>query len=73
MSEQPENLMLVFLRRIDEKLDRVIEDVRDLKIRVTNVEEGLAGVHRRLDRTDARLDRIERRLDLADQPHQGMT
>ena len=47
-------------------------DIRDLKLRVTNVEEGLAGVHRRLDRTDARLDRIERRLDLADLPHQGM-
>jgi DNA repair ATPase RecN len=69
MSDQPDNIMLVYLRRIDEKLDRVIDDVNDLKVRVTNVEEGLAGVHRRLDRGDARLDRIERRLDLVDQSH----
>ena len=57
------------LRRIDEKVDRVIEDVRDLKVRITNLEEGQAGIHRRLDRVEARLDRIERRLDLVEPPH----
>ena len=62
-------MVLVYLRRIDEKVDRVIEDVRDLKVRITNLEEGQAGIHRRLDRVEARLDRIERRLDLVEPPH----
>lgn len=68
MSE-PDNLVLVYLRRIDEKVDRVIDDVRDLKLRVTNLEEGQAGIHRRLDRVELRLERIERRLDLVETPH----
>ena len=66
---EPESLVLVYLRRIDEKVDRLIDDVHDLKVRVTNVEEGLAGINRRLDRLETRMDRVERRLDLADHPH----
>ncbi|MGH6846411.1 MAG: hypothetical protein ACREC0_02910 [Methylocella sp.] len=69
MMPEPDNLVLVYLRRIDEKVDRVIDDVRDLKVRITNLEEGQAGIHRRLDRIEARLDRIERRLDLVEPPH----
>ncbi len=71
MADGPDNVVLVYLRRIDEKLDRVVEDVRDLKLRMTNLEEGQAGVHRRLDRIEIRLDRIERRLDLVEPPHEG--
>lgn len=66
MTDAPESLILRYLRQIDQKVDRVIEDVHDLKVRMTAVEENLAGVHRRIDRVEARLDRIERRLDLAD-------
>ena len=66
---EPDNVVLVYLRRIDEKVDRVIDDVRDIKLRVTNLEEGQAGIQRRLDRVEARLDRIERRLDLVELPH----
>jgi hypothetical protein len=69
MADEPDNIVLIYLRRIDEKLDRVVDDVRDLKVGVTGLEEGLAGVNRRLDRADARLDRIERRLDLVELPH----
>jgi archaellum component FlaC len=49
---------------VDSKLDRVIDDVQDLKVRMTAVEEGLAGVNRRLDRIEIRVERVERRLDL---------
>ena len=69
MADEPDNIVLTYLRRIDQKLDRVIDDVADLKVRVTAVEEGIAGVNRRLDRLEQRVDRIERRLDLVDMPH----
>jgi chromosome condensin MukBEF ATPase and DNA-binding subunit MukB len=64
MSDEPANLVLLTLRGIEIKLDRLGDDVADMKIRLTNTEEGVAGVNRRLDRADARLDRIERRLEL---------
>lgn len=62
----PDNLILRYLRSIDTKLDRVIDDLHDLKTRVTSLEEGLAGVNRRLDRLEVRVERIERRLELVD-------
>ncbi|MDP3316399.1 MAG: hypothetical protein Q8M47_10070 [Devosia sp.] len=68
MAEEPDNLVLVMLRKIDVKLDRLSDDLRDLKVRVTHLEEGQAGIHRRLDRIDERLDRAERRLELSSQP-----
>ena len=49
MADEPENLTLKFLRRIDEKLDRVAEDVHMIKVRLTSVEESLVGITRRVD------------------------
>jgi predicted nuclease with TOPRIM domain len=69
MADAPDNLIFEYLRRLDGKLDRVIDDLNDIKVRVTNLEEGLAGVNRRLDRIEVRLDHVERRLDLTEQPH----
>lgn len=66
MVDEPDNIVLRYLRRIDEKLDRLQDDVQDIKIRMTNVEEGLAGVNRRLDRLDERVLRVERRLELVE-------
>ena len=66
MSDQPDNIVLVYLRRLDEKLDRLAFDMQDFKTRLTATEEAVVGVNRRLDRIDMRLDRLERRLDLAD-------
>jgi len=69
MATEPENLLLQYMRRFDEKLDRVVDEMIDVKVRLTAVEEGLAGLNRRLDRLELRVERIERRLDLAEQPH----
>ncbi len=69
MTSQPDNLMLVYLRRIDEKVDRLSDNGRELRGRMVAVEENLAGVHRPIDRVELRIERIERRLDLADAPH----
>lgn len=66
MTDGPDSIVLRYLREIDAKLDLVRADVHDLKVRMTHVEEGLAGVHRRLDRNDERLDRIEKRIGLAE-------
>ena len=69
MVDEPDNIVLQYLRRFDAKLDRVVDEMLDVKVRPTAVEEGLAGVNRRLDRLEIRVERIERRLDLVDQPH----
>ncbi|MBX9590613.1 MAG: hypothetical protein K2X43_15000 [Hyphomonadaceae bacterium] len=54
------------MRRIDQKIDRVVGDVREIKVRMTNVEEGLVRLNRRMDRFEGRPERMERRLDLHD-------
>lgn len=73
MSDEPDSLILRHQRKMDEKLDRLIEDVGDLKVRMPALEERVAGVelahagtNRRIDRMEARLDRIEKRLDLVE-------
>jgi hypothetical protein len=65
MTEEPGNIV-VMLRRIDAKLGRIADGVRDLKIRQTATGEALACVNRRLDRLDVRVERIKKRLDLVD-------
>jgi hypothetical protein len=69
MATEPDSIVLQYLRRFDQKLDRVVDEMLDVKVRLTAVEEGIAGVNRRLDRLEVRVERIERRLDLVDQPH----
>ena len=66
MAEKPDNIILVMLRRIDARLERLVDDVQDLNIRMTHVVEGWAGVNRRLDRLEVGVDRIEKRLGLID-------
>jgi hypothetical protein len=74
----PKNLVLRYLRRIDDKVDLLGERMDDFAVRLSAVEVGLNGVRRDLvslyeagvrlqvsfDRQGARLDRIERRLNL---------
>jgi archaellum component FlaC len=73
VTDNVENMTLVFLRRIDERLDRIEGDLGDIKLRMTASEEhlasmmmSLAGVNSRMDKIDARLTRIERRLELTE-------
>jgi hypothetical protein len=69
MAGEPDNVLLEYMRRFDRKLNDLIDDVRELKIRMTSVVVGLAGVNRRLDRMEARVERIERRVELTDAAH----
>ena len=56
------NIVLELLREMRNKLDDISGDLHDVKVRTTSIEEGLAGVNRRLDRNDERLERIEKNL-----------
>ena len=75
MSDAPENLTLVFLRRLDAKIDRLAEDIREVKQRLTGLEIGVGNLAatelshyamtaERVDRLSQRIERIETRLDL---------
>jgi tetrahydromethanopterin S-methyltransferase subunit G len=77
VSDQPENLLLVYLRRIDAAVAELRDDFRETKFRLTTLEQQVtslaateashyASLSMRLDRVEARLDRIERRLDLVE-------
>jgi hypothetical protein len=66
MRDGPDSPILRFMRHVDAKLDRVIDELADIKVRVTNVEENLAALNRRVDRIDLRVERIERRFNLVE-------
>jgi uncharacterized coiled-coil protein SlyX len=80
VSDEPDNVIHILLRRMDAKLDRIIEDVKDLKgrmsalelevahlsVRVGEISVRVAETNARIDRIEVRLDRIERRLDLVE-------
>jgi hypothetical protein len=57
MSGEPDNLVLVYLRRIDEKVDRVIDDIQDLKHRVTSLEGRVASIRVDMAAMSLRMDR----------------
>ena len=78
MTENVENLIVEHLRHIRGRVDRIAEDVGDLKHRMSSLESAMVLVKREVsagDETDARqqvsldrlldrIDGIERRLDL---------
>jgi tetrahydromethanopterin S-methyltransferase subunit G len=81
MADDPADLVPVFLRRLDVKMDAVLDLVREHGYRLTTLEAQVgslaattasqyANLNMRLDRLENRLenrlDRIERRLDLVD-------
>ena len=85
MPEEPENLTLRYLRRIDERTARIEETQTEHGERLTTIERMLATLRReqaldaearasleaRIDRLSAELNRIKRRLDLTDTPPSG--
>ena len=51
---------------LDPESTRQKQDLGNLKRRVTNIEDAIAGQNRRMDRIELWLDRIEQRLMLMD-------
>ena len=64
MTDEPDNIVLVYLRRIDEKVDALRDDMQEVKTRLGILEQQYASISNRVDRIERRLERIERRLDL---------
>lgn len=73
MSEVTPDLIYSVLQKMQSDMSDIKFDMRDLKVRMTMVEEHLgssiiatSGVNARLDRLNDRVERIENRLDLTD-------
>ena len=73
MTDNVESLVLENLRRLNSRFDKFELEMMDVKMRLTSVDEHLAGImtsvygiNNRLDRLEERVGRIERRLDLTD-------
>ena len=78
MTDNVENLIIEHLKHIRGRVDRIAEDMTDVKLRLSSLESAMVHVKREVssgDETDARqqvsldrladrIDRIERRLDL---------
>ncbi len=82
MSDEPINLVLEHLRHLGSAMDRLHDDMRDVKDRLTGVELAVVSLRRDVvsleeshariwashDRHLERTARIERRLDISDTP-----
>ena len=78
MANQPDNLVLEHLRALRAGQDRIEDEIKEVKHRLTSVESGITGIRRdgagtqddvyrqqaTMDKLKERLDRIERRLEL---------
>ena len=60
------DLTLALMNRMDKKIDRLQDDINDLKFRNGQSEEYILHVMQRLELFNNRLGRIEKRLDLQD-------
>ncbi len=61
-----DNLILEHLRAIRASVDRLSEDMQEVKKRLGILEHQYASLSTRLDRVDERISRIEKRLDLVE-------
>ncbi|MDR3517453.1 MAG: hypothetical protein P4M00_16740 [Azospirillaceae bacterium] len=82
MTDEPESLTSVYLRRMDAKLDRVINEIAELKLCQNDTTRAVVGLRRdqvgdaetlahvqsQIDRLHDDVDRIKRRLDLVEPP-----
>lgn len=68
MTDEPENLTLRMLRRIDERLDTIEARLGEISGTQSAVLQLLTAQDARLSRIEADLTRVKRRLDLSDAP-----
>jgi len=63
MADEPDNLVVRYLRRLDEKADRLLDDMREVKQRLSSVEVSVAHLHGDFAAQSGRIDKLENRLD----------
>ena len=63
---EPNNILLVYLRRLSDQMEAIREDNREIKSGLGILEQQGASLSTRLDRIELRLDRIERRTELVE-------
>jgi hypothetical protein len=68
MTDEPDTLVSRYRRRVDETLDRVIDEIGGGKRRAGVVAGRVADLARCFDRVELRLARMARRPDLIGQP-----
>jgi hypothetical protein len=73
MADEPVNITHEYFRRVDAKLDRVLDILQNNVSRLASLEEQVSLLRRdvtrvehRIDSMDTQLSRIEKRLDLVD-------
>jgi tetrahydromethanopterin S-methyltransferase subunit G len=62
--DEPENVGLVYLRRIDARLDSIERKLDEVVVRLATVEQDVAAMRVRLDSLDGRVARIQGRVDM---------
>lgn len=63
---ETDNIVLEHLRAIRASLDRLADDMQEVKTRLGILEHQYASISTRIDRVDDRMHRIEKRLSLVD-------
>lgn len=66
MSDEPDSIVLRYLRRIDERISTLVVDVHDVKERLGLLEASYASLSRRIDRVAGDVEQIKKRLDIVD-------
>ena len=74
MAEEPDNITLRYLRRLDEKTDRMADAIADMAVDIRSIKTHMAGFMQNEVVHDSaiasirdRLARVERRLDLTEE------
>lgn len=68
MATEPENLILRYLRGLDEGMTQLRHDVSDIKVRISAIETQLGVITTQIAGIGVRLDRLECRAGLIDAP-----
>ena len=64
MSDDPDNLVVIYLRRLDTKMDGLAADMVEVKERLGLLEAQYSSISRRTDRVSGDIEQIRRRLDI---------
>ena len=59
MADEPDNLIVRYLRKLDEKVERALDDLRKIKQQLSSVEVSVAHLHGDFAAQSGRIDKLE--------------